>query len=364
MEHTFTYYPDVHGDYRQYKILSTIENHNEYNLLDYTFDINKFKKIFGKDYKELKATFEYTKDNIIEQVLLYKEDFAIKYHLGSVEYTEDGETDLQLNIVKQVVIYYNEKTEKLKDKVVKQLRNIINIDKETSYFYTIGINQAGYFLEKNKLNFDSINLKHNYGEGFDKKYDILKDNILNNSDGLFLLFGEPGTGKTSLIRKIIHDIQNDKKVIYVPSFMVQNLSQPEFIGFLKNYQNSILVLEDAEHVILSREDNLSNQSGVSNILNMTNGLLNDIMKVQILATFNTEKENVDKALLREGRLMFQHEFNKLSIDEAQLVLNDLNITEYKPTKEMTLAEIYNLSDYLEKDEEVVDEVRTIGFKRD
>ena len=67
------------------------------------------------------------------------------------------------------------------------------------------------------------------------------------------------------------------------------------------HKNSVLVIEDAERVISDRQGHGSS-AGVSNILNLTDGILGDCLNIQIIATFNMARERIDSALLRKGRL--------------------------------------------------------------
>ena len=48
---------------------------------------------------------------------------------------------------------------------------------------------------------------------------------------------------------------------------------------------------------------------------------------------------IDSALLRKGRLISQHEFSKLSTEDAQKLSNQLGFST-KITEPMTLADIY------------------------
>ena len=85
---------------------------------------------------------------------------------------------------------------------------------------------------------------------------------------------------------------------------------------------------------------------ISNILNLTDGILGDCLNIQIIATFNMARERIDSALLRKGRLVAEHKFDKLSIEESNLLLLHLgkNIVVNEP---MSLADIYNIdSDYI------------------
>jgi ATP-dependent 26S proteasome regulatory subunit len=107
-----------------------------------------------------------------------------------------------------------------------------------------------------------------------------------------------------------------------------------------DHKNSILIIEDAERVISDREGNGS-PAGVSNILNLTDGILGDCLSIQIVATFNMKREKIDQALLRKGRLIAEHKFNKLSVDESNNLLKHLE-KDHEVSESMSLADIYNI----------------------
>ena len=107
------------------------------------------------------------------------------------------------------------------------------------------------------------------------------------------------------------------------------------------YPNSILIIEDAENIVLDRKETLNPNQAVSNLLNLSDGLLGDAMHLQIITTFNCQMKAIDSALLREGRLVVEHKFDKLSISDARRLANELKMNETENIVEpMTLAEIY------------------------
>ena len=301
---------------------------------------------------------------IIKDIIANDEDedendfeFNLKYDLEEDE--ENIIKDTPEQEIKNISLYYDNSCIEKKNRLVKDINNAINKDERT-YFYTIGVTRYGYNLEKHEVVEHTVDININYGDSFNDKYENMLTSLETSNEGLYLLWGEPGTGKTTLIRKMIGDINKFKKVIYIPSFMMEHLSKPEFIGFLKSYKNMVLLLEDAEHAIKDRLIPGADHGAVSNILNMTAGLLNDIIKVQIIATFNTKRENIDKALLREGRLKYEHEFKLLTKEESQKVIDNLGI-DYKAEDDMSLAQIYNLEEFIERKDN--NKSKQIGFGR-
>jgi hypothetical protein len=167
---------------------------------------------------------------------------------------------------------------------------------------------------------------------------------------------------------LIFDLKEktDKKIILVPTNMVSYLLEPDFTSFLMELINDgtdyeeeeyesdvvdgiIFILEDAEPVLIKREDSMSPQS-TSNILNLTDGLLNSIFKIQIIATYNTDDENIDPAIKRDKRLIAKRKFGNLTLEESKKLAKSLDIDETEIKKPMTVAEIYSLND---KEEDVI-----------
>lgn len=194
--------------------------------------------------------------------------------------------------------------------------------------------------EEYDLDVPDTNLELNYGKDFKKIHKVIVDRLNSSNDkGIILLHGDPGTGKTSYIKHLTKLVK-EKDILFIPPSMAEMLSEPTIIPFLMDHKNSILIIEDAERVIGDREGNGS-PAGVSNILNLTDGILGDCLNIQVVATFNMKREKIDKALLRKGRLIAEHKFEKLSIEDTNKLLLSLG-KEQTSEDGMCLADIYNI----------------------
>jgi len=202
--------------------------------------------------------------------------------------------------------------------------------------------QSGFYTSHISIKRPLIkDLKLNYGSEFAKVHEKLIQTLQEpDSTGITFLHGPPGTGKTYYIRYLINEIK-DKSLIYVPPDLVNEMTKPGFLPFLMQHPNSILIVEDAENIILDRKDQINPNQAVSNLLNLSDGLLGDAMHQQIITTFNCDVKGIDPALLREGRLIVEHKFDKLSVEQAKCLCKELGFADDDINQPMTLAEIYS-----------------------
>lgn len=198
-----------------------------------------------------------------------------------------------------------------------------------------------------------IDIKKYYNDDFYDIDSIIKTRLNSKNDkGLIMLHGKTGTGKTSYIRYLTTQI--NKRLIFLSPEITHKISSPDFVGILSQYPNSVIIIEDAENVIEERK--AGGSSAISNLLNLTDGILADCLKIQIICTFNTDVSRIDKALLRKGRLIAKYEFKDLEQNKAQELSNSLGFkTNIK--KNMALSEIFNQD---EKAFQTENEVK-IGF---
>ncbi|HMH22344.1 MAG TPA: AAA family ATPase [Puia sp.] len=175
-----------------------------------------------------------------------------------------------------------------------------------------------------------------------------------NDKGIVLLHGLPGAGKTTYLRYLIGKIK--KRVLFLSPSVATNLMDPNFISLLIDNPNAVLVIEDAENIIMDRK--YSPGSAVSNLLNISDGLLADFMNVQVICTFNNSLTLVDQALMRKGRLIAKYEFGKLSVSKSQRLSHYFGF-DSAINRPMTIAEIANQHEK----EQASTQIGTIGFRR-
>jgi len=205
-------------------------------------------------------------------------------------------------------------------------------------------------IKRTKLNLDLF-----YEDDFKAVDELIQQRLNQKKDkGIVLLHGLPGTGKTTYLRYLIGRLK--KRILFLSPSVAGNLMDPEFIDLLIDNPDTVVIIEDAENIIMDRRN--SRDSSVSNLLNISDGLLADFLNVQLICTFNSELTLVDNALLRKGRLIAKYEFGKLGIEKAQRLSNHLGYHK-KITRPMTVAEISNQGE-MEFDNK---QVEVIGFRR-
>ncbi|MCK9416685.1 AAA family ATPase [Candidatus Dojkabacteria bacterium] len=269
--------------------------------------------------------------------------------------TEDDKMDKIYNLN----IYYDSSvfsTNRLEEEIVDKLLSCSYLPSLENQFFTIKRTQFGYGLKASYIKKMNIDIKLNYGKKFVNIHDKILDKLRKYNYGLFLFHGVSGSGKSTYLRKLISELSKEKTIIYMPSYMIESVTDPEFISFIGSFKNPILLLEDAENVL--GMSNSNRNQAVSNILNMTDGLLNDFMNVQIIATFNSKTKLIDEALKRAGRLQVNYKFSELSATEATLLSESIGLN-VKYTKPTVLSEIYEGTNQIIMDD--LDE-KTPGFK--
>lgn len=195
-------------------------------------------------------------------------------------------------------------------------------------------------LVANKVSFKPPvidDLELNYGTGFNKTYAKMKGILDSGKSSLTLLHGAPGSGKSTLLKHLSSVVSRDW--IFIPTGLADQLASPDFISLLMDKKGAILILEDAEGAVQTRGNERSNETAVSTLLNLTDGVLGSILDLAILVTYNCDKQFIDPALLRKGRLSLDLSLGPLSIPDAKRLATHLGKT-IDITSPMTLADLY------------------------
>jgi hypothetical protein len=272
----------------------------------------------------------------------YYSDFLGKIEISTLSISFSKKLFLQLGNSTEATLIYDKRDEEDKNSllytILGLLKNCQNPRVPKNKIFIVyrdgrGFEKMGFSIKKIK-----VNLSENYNSGFETVIDQIIKGLNNKKEShLVIMQGAPGTGKTTCIRFLASKLK--KNIIFISPDMVDSLTDPAFIPFLMQNNDSILIIEDAEPALEKRGAG-GRSSAVSNVLNLTDGLLSDCLKISIVATFNTNSKNIDDALIRKGRLLKHYKFEKLCIEKSKALLEKLGHKDIKIKEPMTLADIY------------------------
>lgn len=236
-----------------------------------------------------------------------------------------------------VIVYYKSDTSDVIENYIEVIRGAEKKFNKKAYLSILRSTSEGIQPKRVKIEKMKIDYEKYYNDDLLSVHEVLVEKLNEkNQKGVVLLHGEPGTGKTTYIKSLIPLIKKD--VLFIPSKMAIDLTSPDFINLLLDNRNSILIIEDAEEILLKRTG--VNSSAVSALLNLADGLISDILNIQIICTFNTELRNIDSAILRKGRMIARYQFGKLNKQKSQNLLDALG-SKNIATGDMSHAEIFN-----------------------
>lgn len=319
--------------------------------LTYSSDITS--EILKNGFKEIaRINIKGRSHETSSQSLFINEIAKIIIRVCKVGRGHNGQKNNSVNLEIIFDISQGDITEQLDFTIFKKYE----LDKKKANIQLVKSDMGHMDTEEYDLYVPPTNLELNYGSDFMKIHEVIVNRLNSNNDkGIILLHGDPGTGKTSYIKHLT-TLVKDKDILFIPPSMAEMLSEPSIIPFLMDHKNSILIIEDAERVISDREGNGS-PAGVSNILNLTDGILGDCLNIQVIATFNMKREKIDQALLRKGRLIAEHKFDKLSVEDTNKLLKHLE-KDQRVKEGMVLADIYNIDTEVYK---TTKQTNKIGF---
>jgi len=197
----------------------------------------------------------------------------------------------------------------------------------------------------NSLQYRSMPIKETPKEIIPEAYPWLEDpkayieSFIKSQSPILIMSGPPGTGKSTFIRHIINAI---------PKFEVFSVYDEDimkrddlYTNFISNSKEALLVIEDADRLLERRIEDQN--TTMSKILNVSDGIIDLTMK-KIIFTTNIENTNdVDQALIRPGRCFDILEFRNLDHHEAEALSTKIgkNLPAERPKNGYPLAEIFN-----------------------
>lgn len=242
----------------------------------------------------------------------------------------------------QIEIFYSKRISKSELLELIDHIGVFKIGSPIRQFHMVQYSRGSFELTSFDLKPFSFDVGLHYNDDFRDIHNLIYTTLTTkNKNGLILLHGKYGTGKTFYLRNLISTI--DRNFIYFPLDMVESINKPEFLPFISDIPDSVLVLEDCESLLVPRDNGPGNKSAISNLLNLGDGLLADALNVNVICTFNAGIKKIDDAILRKGRLLARYEFKELEIAKAQALADSIGKS-VKIDTPMTLSDIYNLEE--------------------
>ncbi len=160
----------------------------------------------------------------------------------------------------------------------------------------------------------------NYPSDVRADLDRLRDAAFDlDGSRIILWHGPPGTGKTSAIRALTRAWRERARVQVVldPELVFARAStlMEVLVGDDEAEQWRLLVVEDADELLRSDAKHRVGQA-LSRLLNLSDGILGQGIRVLVLITTNEPIERLHPALIRPGRCLMETEFGRFPRREA------------------------------------------------
>lgn len=241
----------------------------------------------------------------------------------------------------------------LSKEFITELRNFIKplFVNEIAQGHVFAIVSHNGNLSLNNIGNAGISLeRRNYNPKVLEDYDyVVKDlNSSSPSGRIAIMEGEPGTGKTHLVRAMLMEVPDAMFVLVSPD-MVSQMGGPQLLPLLISQRRNqdgpiILVLEDADKCLVTRQGD--NINSIQSLLNLGDGILGSLLDLRIIATTNAKKLEMEAAIMRPGRLSRRLEVGLLSANTAKNVFTALCPNVEVPsdiTGKLSLATVYSLA---------------------
>ena len=215
------------------------------------------------------------------------------------------------SIINDVCFYY--KDQEIESKIfetIDKLSNcVVDFEKDSfNKFNTLTISSNSLELEPVYFDTELIDPETKYNDEIIKKCDKLIKKIKKSQNGISILCGEKGLGKTSMAKYITS--KSDRMGVFIPNNMIDiTINNPEFKNFLRKFEKIMIIIDDCEFLTNSQFIKISAFS--NNLIQLVDGFLSETLNIQVLLIFNEIEEEIDENILEANSLLDCIEFDRL-----------------------------------------------------
>ena len=167
--------------------------------------------------------------------------------------------------------------------------------------------------------------------------------FFNGDENILLLVGKSGTGKSKMSSLAIEYLASNK--VNFSNRTVATISDANillndcFWYQIRDMRIDLVILDDFDFMLGSRDSEDTKQNKfLSKFLTFTDGVRKN--KIKFIVTTNQEYRDMDKAILRKGRLFDVIEMRELSLEEGLEIWKSEGITEPYPfDNSVTIADL-------------------------
>lgn len=274
---------------------------------------------------------------ILDDDVIHSYKYLIKLeddiYISFYEYIENDN-----HKISNLVFFYNNKSKGIED-INDHIKNynISSVEYEHSEEYTISymsFSQGNLEIEPllKKLDYISEDFYDMYPSGLKPKMKKMIKKINDKNNGLYILHGDRGVGKTSFIGYAIDNVK--MPVILIPYNIVESfVGSLDFIEVLKQNPNTLYIIDDADGLFM-------NMNYLNGLIQVLTGIFKNSISCSFLISYNSNSSgNIPKILLDNSNLTIK--FGDLSNKEIKKIQKLLDLDEN--TKLNTIGEI--IEDY-------------------
>jgi hypothetical protein len=260
------------------------------------------------------------------------------------------------SFVGDINIYFNSKSKESVENIVTRIESSFDEFQESNddhLFFCLGLDNSGLDIFPVKyLEADYENIDLYFNDEVLKSIKKLSKKINKNPKGLSIIYGERGTGKSTLVSYLT--TKSEKKVVFIPSTMVESaVNSFEFRNFLTKNKNIVLLIDDCEN--FTTDIYLKTNNFLNNLIQIVEGIDSDNFNTQVILIFNVnDRDDIEENLVDCNNLMEIIKVSDLNIEKSKELSKHLK-------KKNKIKKETRLIDILRKNN-ITENIKSIGFE--